>query len=88
MITESFVKEPHTLPNVVHRLQTLEKQIQFINTRLQFQPTLPRFEFVIEIDEQIVWTGLDLPHQYTQIRQQYPNQELTISWRSSPVVWI
>jgi hypothetical protein len=88
MKTESSTSGETALPQVMIRLQTLEKQVQFINTRLQFQSTLPRFEFVIEIEGKMIWSGLDLANQYPKIRQQYADKELVISWRSSPMVWI
>lgn len=49
---------------------------------------MPRFEFVIEVNDELVWTGLDLQVEFPKIFEQYPNEEITISWRSSPVVWI
>ncbi len=76
------------IPHLVHRIQQLEEQIQLINMRLQVQYTVPRFEFVIEINDKPVWTGSDLQTEFPKIFQQYPNEEITISWRSSPVVWI
>jgi hypothetical protein len=88
MKTESSTSGETALPQMMIRLQTIEKQVQFINTRLQFQSTLPRFEFVIEIEGKMIWSGLDLPNQYPKIRQQYADKELVISWRSSPMVWI
>ncbi len=80
--------EKLTLPQVVNRLQTIEEQVKLVNVRLQFQSSVPRFEFLIELDGKIIWSGLDLPIAYPKLRQQYPDKELEISWRSSPVVWI
>jgi len=75
-------------PHLVNRIQQLEEQIRLINMRLQLQFTVPRFEFVIEINDKPVWTGLDIQIQFPKIFQDYPDEEITISWRSSPVVWI
>lgn len=88
MKTESLTTTNFTLPQVIYRLEQLEQQVQLIQTRFPYQTTLPRFEFVLELDGEMVWSGLDLPHQYEVLRQQYPEKELVISWRSSPEVWI
>jgi len=76
------------IPALVNRIQQVEEQIKLIDTRLQLQPTIPRFEFVLKVNDDPVWTGLDLPTQFPDIFQKHPNEEITISWRSSPVVWI
>jgi hypothetical protein len=86
MKTESTAIDEITLPQVVTRLQMLEEQL--VDLRVQFQYTLPRFEFVIEVDGKMAWAGLDLANQYSQMRRQYPGKELVISWHSSPVVQI
>ncbi|MCK5716321.1 MAG: hypothetical protein KAH77_02450 [Thiomargarita sp.] len=88
MNTEALTIGKVTLPQVITRLQSLEETVKLVNMRLQFQTTLPRFEFVIEIDGKSIWSGLDLPTAYPKLHQQYPEKELEISWRSSPVVWI
>ena len=88
MKTESLTIGKITLPQIANRLQSLEEVVKLVNMRLQFQSTLPRFEFVIEIEGKSIWSGLDLPIAYPKIRQQYPDKELEISWRSSPVLWI
>jgi hypothetical protein len=88
MQTESLTTTNLSLPQVAHRLECLEQQVQLIQTRFPHQPIIPRFEFVLEINGETVWSGLDLPHQYEVLRQQYPEKELVISWRSSPEVWI
>ncbi|OQY42407.1 MAG: hypothetical protein B6242_16235 [Anaerolineaceae bacterium 4572_78] len=74
--------------DMISRVNQLEERMKLINMRLQLQFTIPRFEFVIEIDDKPVWTGLDLPIQFPEIFQKYPDEEITISWRSSPMVWI
>lgn len=76
------------IPVLANRIQQLEEQIKLIDTRLKVQPTVPRFEFVLKVNDDVVWTGLDLPMQFPEIFQKYPEDEITISWRSSPVVWI
>jgi hypothetical protein len=88
MQTESLTTPHFSLPQVAHRLESLEQQVQLLQTRLPSQTTLPRFEFILETNGETVWSGLDLPRQYEILRQQYPEQELVISWRSSPEVWI
>ena len=81
-ITESQI------PILVNRIQQVEEQIKLIDTRLELQLTIPRFEFVLKVNDDRVWTGLDLPTQFPAIFQKYPDEEITISWRSSPAVWI
>lgn len=76
------------IPVLANRIQQLEEQIKLIDVRLKVQPTVPRFEFVLMVNDDVVWTGLDLPMQFPEIFQKYPEDEFTISWRSSPVVWI
>jgi hypothetical protein len=88
MIAEDSTIEKITLPEVVSRLQHVEEQVKLVHKRLQLQPELPNFEFVIELEGQTVWSGLDLPIAYPKLCQQYAGKELEISWRSSPVVWI
>jgi hypothetical protein len=88
MKTESLAIDTLTVPPVVQWPPFLEQPVQLIKTHLPSPPILPGFEFVIEIDGELVWSGLDLPGQYAHLCQQYPEQELVISWRSSPVVWI
>ena len=88
MIEQVASAENVTSPYLVNRIHQLEEQIKLINMRLQLQLTVPRFEFTIEVDDKPLWSGLDLPVQFSRICRQYPDKELTISWRSSPVVWI
>jgi predicted CoA-binding protein len=88
MLKEASEFEEITLPQVVTRLQNIEEQVKLVNMRLQFQPELPRFEFVIEVDGETVWSGLDLQNAYIKLRQQYADNKLEMSWRSSPMVWI
>lgn len=76
------------IPALVNRIQQLEEQINIIDLRLQIQPTVPRFEFVLKINDKAIWTGLDLSIQFPKILQKYPDDEIMISWRSSPMVWI
>ena len=76
------------IPVLANRIQQLEEQIKLIDIRLKVQPTVPRLEFVLKVNDEPIWTGLDLPMQFPDIFQKYPEQEITISWRSSPVVWI
>lgn len=76
------------IPVLASRIQQLEEQIKLIDIRLKVQPTVPRFEFVLKVNDEPIWTGLDLPMQFPEIFQRYPDDEVTISWRSSPVVWI
>ncbi len=77
-----------TLPQVVVRLQKLEENVKAISTRLPFPPALPQFEFVIRVDEQELWSGLDLETHYPKIRSEYPEAEVSVGWRSSPVVLV
>jgi len=88
MNTESLAIDTLTVSPVVQRSPFLEQPMQLIKIPLPSPPILPGFEFVIEIDGKTVWSGLDLPGQYAHFCQQYPEQELVIGWRSSPVVWI
>jgi len=78
MIENMAVMDNFQIPYLADRIQQLEEQLKLINLRLQLQFTIPRFEFVIEIDDKPVWTGLDLARQFPAIFQQYPDQEITL----------
>lgn len=80
--------EDTALPEVISRLQNIEKQVGLINMRLQSEPGLPGFEFFIEADGEEVWSGLDLQTPYPQIMEQYPDKRLVINWRSFPVTLV
>ncbi|MBF0228555.1 MAG: hypothetical protein HQK63_03025 [Desulfamplus sp.] len=81
-------KSSATLSQVRDRLQNLEEQVRLMDKKLQFQSGLPHFEFVIESEGEELWSGMDLLNRYPQIFQKYPDRELVISWRSSPVTLI
>ncbi len=85
MLNEVSTAENTALPEVINRLQNLEEQVRLINTKLQFDPGLPGFEFYIEANGKEIWAGLDLQTHYPRILGQHPNKELVINWRSSPV---
>ncbi|RKZ54018.1 MAG: hypothetical protein DRR00_02595 [Candidatus Parabeggiatoa sp. nov. 3] len=80
--------ENTALPDVISRLQNLEKQVDMINLKLQSEPGLPGFEFVIEADGKEIWAGLDLQTHYPEIMEHYPDKELVINWRSFPVTLV
>jgi len=88
MIEEATAVDNSQIPHLINRIQQLEEQMKLVDMRLQLQTTVPRFEFVLEINNEPVWTGADLVTQFPAVFQQYPEQEITISWRSSPMVWI
>ena len=88
MINNVLTAEDTALPEVISRLQNIEKQVGLINMRLQSEPGLPGFEFFIEADGEEVWSGLDLQTPYPQIMEQYPDKRLVINWRSFSVTLV
>ncbi|MDM8549015.1 hypothetical protein QUF72_03010 [Desulfobacterales bacterium HSG2] len=86
MINEVSTIENIALPEVINRLQNIEKQISQINMKLQ--PGLPGFEFFIKADGEEIWSGPDLDIHYPRILEQYPDKRLVINWRSFPVTLI
>ena len=88
MLNEVSAIENIALPEVINRLQKIEKQVGLINMKLQSEPGLPGFEFFIEADGEEIWSGLDLQTRYPEILEQYSDKELVINWRSFPVTLI
>ncbi len=88
MINNVSTTEDTALPEVINRLQNLEKQVDLINMKLQSEPGLPGFEFFIEADGEEIWSGLDLQTHYPEIMEQYPDKALVINWRSFPVTLV
>ncbi len=88
MLNEVSAVENIALPEVISRLQNIEKQVSQINMKLQPEPGLPGFEFFIEADGEEIWSGPDLQTPYPQIMEQYPDKRLVINWRSFPVTLV
>jgi len=88
MLNEVSAAENIALPEVISRLQNIEKQVSQINMKLQSEPGLPGFEFFIEADGEEIWSGPDLDIHYPLIMEQYPDKRLLINWRSFPVTLI
>ncbi len=76
------------LSQVIDRLEALEDEVKTIKVSLFSQPEQYHFEFVIRVDGQEVWAGRDLPKKYPELLHEYPDAQLSIGWRSSPVVLI
>jgi len=81
-------KEETPLQQVLNRVQSLEEQVRLINLKLQFQEMLPDFEFTIETEGEELWSGKDLQMHYQEIRHKYPDRDIVINWRSSPVTFV
>lgn len=77
-----------TLSEVADRLKILEDEVKTISTILKSQPAPIHIEFVIQADGHEVWSGTELPQRYPEIRSEYPNAQISIGWRSSPVVLV
>jgi hypothetical protein len=88
MKNENSAAENTVLPEVINRLQKLEKQVGLINMKLRSEPGLPGFEFFIEADGEEIWSGMDLQTHYPKILEQYSDKELLINWRSFPVTLV
>lgn len=77
-----------TMTQVMERLQTLEEMVKLLSMQITTVTSSVNFEFVIRIDGQDVWQGVDLVTHYPKIRQQNPQATVSIGWQSSPVVLI
>ncbi len=77
-----------SLSQVTSRLKILEDEVKAIKALLPPAPLFPHFEFVIHADGDEVWCGIDLPKSYPEMRRKYPKAQLSIGWRSSPVVLV
>jgi len=48
----------------------------------------PDFEYIIKVDGQEVWRGLDVKKKYIEIVQANPTRRVSISWRLPKAVLI
>ena len=77
-----------SLEQVIDRLETLENEVQAMKARFTPQPESLYFEFILYVDEQEVWRGLNLEEYCHEILQKSPNAEIAIDWDSSPITLI
>lgn len=77
-----------TVTQVANRLERLEHEVHTMKAALLPEPPLPQFEFVIYVDEDEIWSGIDVPLHYPEILRQHPQSRISIGWRSSPVMLI
>ena len=47
-----------------------------------------RFEYVIKVDGEDVWHGLNPKEKYWEIKEQNPNKEVAIAWRTKEKVLV
>jgi len=47
-----------------------------------------KFEYVIKVDDKIVWRGLNPKERYWEIKKQNPDKEVAIAWRTKEKVLI
>ncbi|MEA2075225.1 MAG: hypothetical protein U9O85_05780 [Euryarchaeota archaeon] len=47
-----------------------------------------RFEYVIKIDGEDVWHGLNPKEKYWEIKRQNPDKEVAIAWRTKAKVLV
>lgn len=80
--------QEQTLSQVIVRLEALENEVRTMKAGLMPPPEPFHFEFVIQVEGREVWAGKDLPSKYPEILEKYPDSQISISWRSSPVILI
>lgn len=76
-----------TLEEVTDRLLSLEERVALLSTKLKPSEkslTDHSFEYVILVNGQEVWSGLELEEQYLEICKRYPKADVMISWRLLP----
>jgi hypothetical protein len=76
------------LSQVIDRLEALENEVKSMKVNLPSQPEQYHFEFIISVDGQEVWSGLNLQEQCAEIFRKQPDAQIAIDWRSSPVVLV
>ena len=77
-----------TLSGLADRLNVLENDVKILQNILKPRSEPTDIEFVIQIDGDEVWSGVDLLQYYPKILREYPNAQISIGWRSSPVILI
>ena len=80
--------EEQSLSQVFHRLEALEDEVRAMKATLPSQSEQYFFEFIVRADGEEVWAGRELPKKYPELLHEYPDAQLSIGWRSSPVVLI
>jgi hypothetical protein len=73
------------LSQVIDRLETLEHEVQAMKARFAPQPESLHFEFILSVNGQEVWRGLDLEKRCREILQDSPDAQITIDWDPSPI---
>jgi hypothetical protein len=80
--------QEQNLSQVIDRLEVLENEVQAMKVRFTPQPESLYFEFIVYVDGQEVWRGLNLDECCHKILQNSPDTEIAIDWDSSPVTLI
>ena len=77
-----------TLSQVIDRLEALEDEVKAMKAKLPSQPEEYYFEFIISVDGQEIWSGLNLQERCAEILREHPDAQIAIDWRSSPIILI
>lgn len=48
----------------------------------------PKFEYVIKVDKEDVWRGLNPKEVYKELKKQNPNKRVSIAWRTTEDVLV
>jgi len=48
----------------------------------------PKFEYVIKVDKEDVWHGLNPKEVYKELKKQNPNKRVSIAWRTTEDVLV
>lgn len=65
-------------PKTKEHLKKLNDLFKLINPKWN----KPRMEYLIRVDGEEVWSGLDLPTKYLEILDKHPADHISIGWRS------
>lgn len=78
-----------TIPEITTRLQRIEEDVNKMKLHFPRQSESEGFfEFIIQVDGVDVWHGVEVDIYFPQIRQEHPDANISISWRSTPFVMI
>ncbi len=80
--------QEQTLTQVIERLEALEDDVREMKIRFAPRPEPLHYEFILSVDGQEVWRGLNLEQRCCEILRDSPDAEITIDWDSLSVTLI
>lgn len=78
-----------SLEQVIDHLEILENEVQAMKARFSSpQPESLHFEFIVYVDGQEIWCGLNLEERCCEVLRENQDAQITIDWESSPITLI